>query len=92
MSYLSEKYIYPDAAVFGQTLDLSKVRLEWSQITIRWYSQKQATNILENIAAINYILYAHEKLWRTTRVLPQRVIDYMAEMEAEKFRKSLNQK
>jgi hypothetical protein len=28
MSYLSEKYIYPDAAVFGQTLDLSKVRLE----------------------------------------------------------------
>lgn len=92
MSYLSKKYIYPDAAVFGQTLDLSKVRLEWSQITITWYSQKQATNILENIAAINYILYAHEKLWLTTRALPQRVIDYMAEMEAEKFRKSLNQK
>lgn len=28
MRYLSEKYIYPDAAVFGQTLDLENVHLE----------------------------------------------------------------
>lgn len=90
MTYVTGKYIYPDAAVFGQTLDLSKLQIKGNTITLTWYSQKQATNFLENVAAINYILYAHEKLGRTTKVLPQRIVAYMAEMEAEKFRKTLH--
>ncbi len=88
--YLTKLFLYPDAVVFGKSLELNKMTLSGNTAILAWFTKQQATNYLEHLVAINYILYAHQQLWRQTQTLPQSFVSYLDEMEQEKYRINLS--
>ncbi|MCX6824753.1 MAG: class II aldolase/adducin family protein [candidate division SR1 bacterium] len=85
------KHMYPDSIVFGEDILFDGVKnyIQGDKIVINTGNTKKDISILENLVAINYILYVHDTLGFKSKFLGAKEIKYILNMDQEKYRKSL---
>jgi rhamnose utilization protein RhaD (predicted bifunctional aldolase and dehydrogenase) len=88
------KHLYPDSIVFGEDIifDGKKNQMQMNKVVVQTGNAQKDISILENLLAINYILYVHQMLWLATEFLSSKDIRYILDMEQEKYRKALYDK
>ena len=87
-----KEFIFPDLVVFGNDLvfDNKSISITDTSVYLKWIWEKKATSILENLVAMNYILFVHNRLKFDTKKLLWWEVSYIVNMWQEKYRQSLH--
>ncbi len=89
------KHLFPDSVVFGDAVKFDTsisgeaIYRSDGMLTFRDIPLRKAQVLHENLLAMNYILFAHQRLGMSSEYLSPQDISYILGMEREKHRKSL---